>query len=75
MSDEVYRLIGPHHNRMITVHPSPVRGMAQVSQATGELLKKQGWKRYGGPAQAEDGWVIPGTDPKLLPRSSFKVDI
>lgn len=75
MSDTVYRLIGPNNNRLITVHPSPVRGMAQVSHETGELLKKQGWKRYAGTAQAEDGWIIPGTDPTLKPRTSFKVDL
>lgn len=76
MSDTVYRLIGEHHNRLITVHPHPIRGMAQVDYATAKLLQeKGGWKRYAGPAQAEDGWIIPGSDPALKPRTGFKVDL
>lgn len=74
MSDTVYRLIGPNHNRLITVHPSPVKGMAQISHETAEKLKAAGWKRYAGTAEAEDGWIKPGSDPNLKPRSSFKVD-
>lgn len=65
MSEEVYRLMGPNNNRMITVHPSPVRELAQIDYATAETLKKHGWRRYSGPAEAEDGWVKPGSDPNL----------
>lgn len=75
MSDTVYRLLGPHNNRLVTVHPHPIKGMGQIDQKTGELLKAQGWKRYAGSAQTEDGWIIPGSDPNLTPRSSFKVDL
>lgn len=65
MSDDVYLLMGPNNNRMITVHPSPVRDLAQISHDTAEQLKKQGWRRYSGPAEAEDGWVKAGSDPSL----------
>jgi hypothetical protein len=67
MSDTVYRLI--------TVHPSPVKGMAQIDHDTAEKLKVAGWKRYTGTAEAEDGWIKPGTDPKLKHRTSFRVDL
>jgi hypothetical protein len=79
MSDEdeprVYRIIGPHNNRLLTVHPSATHGMGQVDHATAELLKtKGGWKRYIGSAQEDNGWIVPGSDPALKSRTTLRID-
>jgi hypothetical protein len=64
----VYRLLGVHHNRLVTVIDSDKHTSDQISPATAEILKAHGWTRYAGPARTERGWVIPGTDPNLRPR-------
>lgn len=72
MSPNVYRLIGPHHNRLVTVHPDAKKGMGQITHETAELLKeKAGWTRYTGTAEADEGWIIEGTDPKLKHRTQY----
>ena len=71
----VYRLLGPHNNRLITVHPHPIKGMGQVDEAAAILLEeKGGWTRYKGTAQQEDGWIIPDTDPALKNRTTLRID-
>lgn len=79
MSDTVYRLLGPSHNRLLTVvdaaHTYPLKATGQISAAAAEFLMKHGWTPYRGPAKAKAGWVVPGTDPNLRPRTSFKVDL
>lgn len=69
-----YRLLGPQHNRLLTVHPSPVRELGQISHETAEELKKVGWVKYGGNAQDDNGWIIPDTDPLLKSRTTSRND-
>lgn len=69
MSDTVYRLLGPNHNRLVTVIDTQKHLPGQVSTAAAKNLKDCGWRPYAGTAQTKAGWVIPGTDPALRPRA------
>jgi hypothetical protein len=68
MTDTVYRLLGPHHNRLVTVIESPQRHLGQISPKSADELKKQGWRPYAGTAQTKAGWITPGSDTNLRPR-------
>lgn len=69
MTGTVYRLLGPNHNRLVTVIDDPDRKLGQIDERTSVQLQRQGWTRYSGTAQAKGGWVDPLTDRKLRPRS------
>jgi len=68
MSDTIYRLLGPHHNRLVTVIDAERLLPGQVSTKTGAELQAAGWLVYVGPAKAPLGWVEPESDPALRPR-------
>lgn len=68
MTSTVYRLLGPNHNRLVTVTEDPERRLGQIDHTTAETLVKQGWTRYAGTAQTKAGWVVPGSDQTLRQR-------
>jgi hypothetical protein len=68
MTGTVYRLLGPSHNRLVTVTEDPERRLGQIDETTSQLLQRHGWTRYAGTAKTRAGWVVPGTDPDLRPR-------
>lgn len=73
MSQPGFRILGPHHNRLLIVptvpraETPPPPGI--VTRATADQLIACGWAPYDGPATARRGWVVPGTDPTLRPSS------
>lgn len=70
----VYRILGPSHNRLLTVVDGifPLKATGQIDVKVAECLMRHGWTHYQGPAKAKAGWIIAGTDPALTPRSGFK---
>lgn len=68
MTGTVYRLLGPYHNRLVTVTEDPARHLGQIDEATSQQLQRHGWTRYAGSAQTKAGWVVADTDRNLRPR-------
>lgn len=69
MADTIYRLLGPNHNRLVTVVDDPKEHLGQISPQVAVNLRKHGWRPYAGSARAERGWVIAGTDEHIRPRA------
>lgn len=65
--DTVYRLLGPSHNRLVTVLDAEKHQPGQVSHKVAEALKVAGWQEYKGTATTKAGWVVKDTDPALHP--------
>lgn len=72
MPDEILRIMGPYHNRLLVVivdGPKPKPG--QVPHRAAKILIEHGWRPYTGPARSKAGWIVhDGTDPNLRPQST-----
>lgn len=70
MSELIFRIIGPHHNRLLLVMKSERLLPGQVHATVAKQLMQHGWRPYTGPGRARNGWLIPGTDPNHLPKGN-----
>lgn len=61
------RLLSPTHRRIVSID----RGNDGHALTLGQLIHF-GWNVYRGPALTDaNGWVIPGTDPNVVPRPAL----
>jgi hypothetical protein len=76
------RLLSPHRRRLYPngltgAYISTAKGAVltqreglkpgEADTLTWEALVKSGWTPYDGPAKTDDrGWIIPGSDPKIV---------
>lgn len=71
MSDTVFRIIGPHSNRLLTVIDAEKLLPGQVSRRTGRILMAHGWFVYQGPGKDDHGWLVAGSDPNRHPKALY----
>lgn len=65
----IIRLLGSNHRRLVSLNTE-----SKLDKVTIGCLKHAGWKEYEGPAQVDDkGWVIPDTDPNVVPLRGGKI--
>lgn len=63
------RLLGQNHRRLPTLNTEN-----EKDRMTIKCLKYAGWKEYTGPAKVDEkGWVIPDSDPNVVPLSGGKI--
>lgn len=65
-STEQPRLLSPSHRRIWAIDPD--KPIAEQNR-TYTSLQGAGWEEYTGPARTDEhGWVIKGSDPKIIER-------
>lgn len=67
MSDVDIRLLSPMKRR-IYPNPTSTGSTGAVDMVTWNALVAAGWREYSGPAATDGrGWVMPGSDPAVVP--------